>query len=183
MKTKLKNKIKKSSFSIIILILVILLILFIGTFCIFTVINNNPSHISKGVYISGIDVSSLTKDEAKVKLEEYYNEKLSHDITIKHQDYKATISPSQISLVYNIDNAISSAFSIGKNGNIFNDDYQILNAMLNGIDIEPTFNYNKEDLEKILNNFSKELPDAVVESNYYIEDNNIIITRVLQVIQ
>lgn len=174
-KTEKQNK--KSSFSIIILILVILLILFIGTFCIFTVINNNPSHISKGVYISGIDVSSLTKDEAKVKLEEYYNEKLSHDITIKHQDYKATISPSQISLVYNIDNAISSAFSIGKNGNIFNDDYQILNAMLNGIDIEPTFNYNKEDLEKILNNFSKELPDAVVESNYYIEDNNIIITK------
>ena len=49
--------------------------------------------------------------------------------------------------------------------------------MINGINIMPTINYDKEALKTILNNMSKELPDAVVESGYYIEGKNLIITK------
>lgn len=158
------------------LFVIIFLIIIIAIFSIFTFVNNNPSKISKGIYIYGIDVSELTKDEAKSKLESYYNEKLSHDIILTHNDYEVYITPSEISLQYDISSAINYAFQIGKNGNIFGDNYEIFSAMLNGIDITPTYTYDKSSLENILNNFSKELPDAVVDSNYYIENNNLIIT-------
>ena len=49
--------------------------------------------------------------------------------------------------------------------------------MLNGINIDATYTYSKDTLKTILDNFSKELPDHVVENNYYIEDNDLIITR------
>lgn len=41
----------------------------------------------------------------------------------------------------------------------------------------PAINYNEEELKTLLNNISKELPDAVVESGYYIDGKKLIITK------
>ena len=41
----------------------------------------------------------------------------------------------------------------------------------------PTINYDEKTLKTLLDNISKELPDAVVESGYYIEGKNLIITK------
>ena len=49
--------------------------------------------------------------------------------------------------------------------------------MINGINIMPAINYNEEELKTLLNNISKELPDAVVESGYYIDGKKLIITK------
>ena len=87
------------------------------------------------------------------------------------------IKTSEINLTFNIDSAVNYAYQCGKTNNIFSDNYQIFNAMINGINIIPTVSYDKEALDNILNNISKELPDAVIESGYYIEGNNLIITK------
>ena len=176
---KSKNEEQKKSKPIIkisLIIIIVLFIILISIFSIFTFTNNDPSTIAKGIYINGIDVSQMTKDEAKSKLEEYYTEKLSHDITLVHDGYEMYITPNEISLNYDITQAINTAFKIGKNGNIFEDDIQLLNTMLNGIEITPTYTYSKDTLKTMLDNFSTELPDHVVESSYYIEGNNVILT-------
>ena len=177
-KNKNDRKTKKSKpiMKIALIIIIVLFIILISIFSIFTFKNNDPSTIAKGIYINGIDMSELTKDEAKSKLEEYYTEKISHDITLIHGEYEMYINPSEISLEYEISQAINSAFKIGKNGNIFEDDLEILNTMLNGIEITPKYTYSKDTLKTMLDNFSAELPDHVVESSYYIENNNVIIT-------
>ena len=167
---------KKPIGKIILIVIIVLLILLISIFSIFTYLNNNHSLIAKNVYINGINVSQMTKDEAKKKIEEYYLEKLSHDISLTHGEYEAFIKPSEISLQYDINSAINNAFSIGKKGNIFEDDLEILKTILNGVSVTPAYTYNTDSLKTILDNFSKELPDHVIENNYYIEDNNLIIT-------
>lgn len=171
-----KTKKSKPIIKITLIIIIVLFIILISIFSIFTITNNDPLTIAKGIYINGIDVSQMTKDEAKSKLEEYYTENLSHDITLVHGEYEMYINPNEISLDYEINQAINSAFKIGKNGNIFEDDIELLNTMLNGIEITPTYTYSKDTLKTMLDNFSAELPDHVVESSYYIEDNNVIIT-------
>ena len=154
--------------------LIILLIIF-GIFSYY-----NYSHsltISNGIYINGIDVSNLSKQEAKEKLNSYYNERLSNDITLVHNDYTTYIKTSEIELSVDLDSAINYAYQCGKTNNILKNNYQIFSAMINGINIMPTVKYNEENLKNILSNFSAELPDAVVESGYYIEDNKLIITK------
>ena len=158
--------------------IVIFLCLIIIIFGVFTLYNyQNSLTISQGIYIDGIDVSNLTKEEAKNKLEEHYSEKLSNDITLIHNDYTTYIKTSEINLSFDIDAAVNYAFQFGKSNNIFIDNYQIFNAMLNGINIMPKVNYNEESLKDILTNLSSELPDAVVESGYYIDGNELIITK------
>lgn len=160
----------------------IFLIVFLGfivvIFGIFTFYNYSHSMtISKGIYINGVDVSNLTKQEAKEKLENYYSDRLSNDITLIHNDYTTYIKTSEISLNFDIDSAINYAFQCGKTDNLFEDNFQIFNALINGINIMPTVSFDEEALNTILNNLSSELPDAVIESGYYIDGNNLIITK------
>lgn len=158
--------------------LISFLVFIIIIFSAFTIYNySKTSAISQGIHINGIDVSNLSKEEAKEKLEQYYSDKLSNDITLVHNDYTSYIKTSEINLSFDIDSAVNYAYQCGKTNNIFSDNYHIFNAMINGINIMPTINYDEEALKTLLNNMSKELPDAVVESGYYIDGNNLIITK------
>ena len=152
----------------------LILIIFAG----FTLYNyNHRSVISKGIYINSIDVSSLAKEQAKEKLENYYTDQLSNDIALVYNDYKSFIKPSEIELTYDIESAVNYAYSYGKDGNIFQNNYHIFAAMIDGLILTPTYTLNEESLSKILTNISAELPDAIVESSYYIDGNTLIITK------
>lgn len=172
------EKKSKSGVLVAVTFLAIFLCAIFTIFSGFTIYNyKNTNKISKGIYISGIEISNLSVNDAKEKIQKYYDDKLSNDITLIHNDYTAYIKTSEIELSYNIDAAIDYAYNIGKTHNIFQDNFQVFNAIVNGINITPTFTFNKEALNKILNNLSKELPDTVIESGYYIEGNNLIITK------
>lgn len=159
----------------IVLFFLLMIIIAFGVFTFFTYKNN--SFISKGVYIDKIDVSNLTKEQAIEKLELYYQDKLSNDITVVYNDYMNYIKTSEIDLKVDVVSAVNYAFNIGKNGNIFLRNSQVISAMINGINITPTANFDQSKLEEILNKLSLELPDAVVESGYYQEGNKLIITK------
>ena len=152
----------------------LILIIFAG----FALYNyNHRSVISKGIYINSIDVSSLAKEQAKEKLENYYTDQLSNDIALIYNDYKSFIKPSEIELTYDIESAVNYAYSYGKDGNIFQNNYHVFTAMVDGLILTPTYTLNEESLSKILTNISAELPDAIVESSYYIDGNTLIITK------
>ena len=160
----------------------VFLIVFLGIICIifgaFTFYNyQNNSIIAKGIYINNIDVSGLTKSEAKDKLGKIYQDKLSNDITLKHNDFSAYVKTSEIELSYDLDSAINYAYEIGKSSNIFEDNYKVFTTLVTGLNITPTYTFNHENLIKILNETSKTLPDSVVESGYYIDGNNLIVTK------
>ena len=158
--------------------LLLFLILIVVIFGVFTFYNyTNHSVISKGVYVYGTNLSGLNKDEAKQKLQNSFGELLSNDITLIRGDYITYIKPSEINLSFDIDSAIDYAYRYGKDNNIFIDNLHTFSAILNGINITPKVTYDEKALEEILNQLSYELPDAVVESGYYIENNDLIITK------
>ena len=155
-------------------LLLILLIIFAG-FTFYNIKNNDS--IAKGVYIYGIDVSGKTKKEAINTLTSKFETIQNTDIKLISEDYETIINPSEINLKFDIDSAINFAFSIGKSGKILTDDYDVFNAMVSGINITPTYSLDEVALTSLLDKLSKELPEAIVESSYYIENSNLIITK------
>ena len=107
----------------------IAIILLIITFGIFTVYNTNNNNIVSGVYIKNVDVSNLSKNEAKEKISSYINENLPENIALKHNDYETSIPLSSLNLSFDIDSAVDSAYSIGKNRNIFQNSFQSIKTM------------------------------------------------------
>lgn len=168
------NTIKKSSLLKNILIGSIIFMFFI--FMIFTIYTMFNFNIFSGIYIKDFNVSNLSQSDARYQLENYINKQLPEELTVKYQDFEAKISLSQINTSFDIKSAVNSAYNIGRDGNIFQNNFNILKTMFTKVKIEPVLNINEEQLTKNLLDISSQLPNAVIQSSYYIEDNNLIIT-------
>lgn len=171
---------KKTDNRKLITIIVTVLIFFLVALVfstIFALININNSNITTGVKIEGIDVSGLSREEAKNKIELLYNEKIKNDITLKCDEYEANINPELIETNYNIEEAIEKAISVGKDNNIFINNYNILFALIGKKNINVNMTINEQTAKQKIDDIGTNLPGAVEESDYYIKDDNLIITK------
>ena len=157
-------------------ILVFIILLSIAFF-IFTFLNSKNENIISGISIKGIDVSNLSVEEAKETLQNYINENLPENITLVHNDYETSIPLSSLNVNFDIDSVVNQAYETGKSGNIFENGFIALKTRINPIDIELSATLDEEQLRTALNDISSKLPDTVIESGYYIEGNDLIVTK------
>ena len=169
-----KKKRKWIPIAIIIAIIIVFALVFSTIFALF---NMNKETVASGVKIKGIDVSGLTAEEAKGKLETIYQEKKEKEISIKYEEYETTINPTIIETNYDIETAVKEATSIGRDRNIFANNYEILFALLGKKDIDINMTLNEEVAKKTIEDIGTNLPGVVIESGYYIENNQLIITK------
>ena len=178
--SKMENdKTKKSKRKYVIISVIIGILLIVGVFIstIFALINISNENIVKGVSISGIDVSGLSKEEAKTKIESTYKEKKEKDIKLKHGEYETTLNPVLMEVNYKIDEAVENAYSIGKSSNIFVNNYDILFALISKKDIPVEMTLNEEVTKQTIEDMNINLPDVVIESSYSVEDDELIISK------
>ena len=170
----LNNKSKKGIIAFSIIAILILILALFSTM--FSLANLNNVRIIDGVTVKGISLKGLTKEEAKAKLTEEFTRELQSNITLTYKDYSSLINGEQIGASYDIDALVDEAHSIGRSGNILENNYTILKCLIEGENIEPQLNYDNQLLENLVDDVNSKLPDGVTQSAYYIEDGNLIIT-------
>lgn len=173
---KEKSEKTNKALHILKIVLISIVTIILLAFVIFTIFNMFNTNIVSGIQIQGLDVSGLSKSDAKYQLDNYISQKLPEEITVKHGDFETTISLSQIEASIDTKTAAENAFKIGREGNPFQNDYQVLKTLFNNVNIPLTTSVNTEQLTQNLQEISTQLPDAVMQSSYYQEDNNLIIT-------
>lgn len=178
-KTKKEDKYVKNKNKIILPAIIVCIIFIIGIIfsTIFAILNINNSNIVSGVKIEGIDVSGLSRDEAKSKIELMYNEKKQKDILLKYEDYDATINSELLETNYDVEGAIEEAISVGKDSNIIVNNYNILCALIGKKDINVNMTINEEVAKQTIEDIGTNIPGAVIEPDYYIEEDKLIITK------
>ena len=165
---------KKSTLPIIIGVFCLMLAIFSIIFALMNIDNNN---IISGVKIEGIDVSELSREKAKEKINAVYEEKKQKEIVLKYGEYETTITPQLIDVNYDIDKAIEKAISLGRDSNIIINNYNILFAKIGKKNIKVDVSINEDEIKSIIESISSDIPGAVVEADYYVEDNKLIITK------
>lgn len=163
---------KKVIFTIIILLL---FLLFISV--IFSLINMGNNKIINRVYIGDINVSNLSQEEAKEKIETWYKETALSNIELKYNELSENITIEQFDASVSIDELIKKACQIGKSGNIIKDNYEILFTLLFKNKLEMNIQLNEEKIDKKIEEINNTLPDALQKSNYYIEEDNLVIKK------
>ena len=177
MDEKIENKKNLNKKWIICGIIFLSVFLILGiAFLIFTIIGISNENIISGFSIKEINVSNLSKDEAKEKIQNYIADNLPENILLKHNDFETSIPISSLEVSFDIEKAINEAISFGKNGNFFENGFNMLNTLIFGKNIDIDVTLNEEQLKNTLNDISTKLPDTVKESSYYIEGNNLIVT-------
>ena len=153
------------------------IIILLITFLTFSLVNTKTQTIANGIYIKGIDISGLTKDEAKQKIASYISSAIPEEIKLKHNDFETSISTEQLSIYFNTDEAVEIAYQIGKDGNIFENNFMILKSFFSKTNIDPGFSIDEKQLKTNLQDISNKLPDKIIESSCYIDGNNLILTK------
>lgn len=178
---KTENSEKKDilhKYSILITIISILLFVGLAIFStIFALTNRNSNKIVSGISIKGIDISGLTYNEAYEKVAKEYSEKMKQSITLKHNEYETSLTPEQIEAKFGVQKAIDTAYNYGRSGKVLKDNYAIVYAGMSKIDINPAFSYNEKALSDFIDATATNLPDAVKQSEYYIDGDKLVINK------
>lgn len=172
---KKENSKKKRTYIAINIFLMLVIILLFST--VFAIMNINNANIVKGVKIKNIDISNLSVEEAKNKITEAINIELIPEIKLKYEEYETTIKPKNFEYNYKIDFAIEEAKSIGRKGNVLENNYELLLVAFLGKDIDINAEYNEELLNSAVDSIASSVPGVVVNPSYYIENNELIINR------
>ena len=176
-KEKDKKEPKKSKKKVIMITISILIVLGLIISIIFALLNINNEKIINGVSISEIDLSGLSKEEAKTKIENLYGEKKKKEINLKYSEYETTLNPEVLEVEYDIEKAIEEAYLIGRSENIIANNYEILFTLIGKKNINIDMKLNEEKAKETIEEIGLNLPGVVAESNYSVEEDELIITK------
>lgn len=166
---------KNKKLKVIILSTIVLLLLLIST--IFAILNIGKENITSGVSVEGIDVSGLSKKEAVEKLNSLYQNKIEKEIGVRYEEYVTTLNLTVMETNYEVEKAVDEAYLIGKDSNIFVNNYKILFTLIGKKNINVNMNYNEDIAKQTIDDIGVNLPGIMIESSYSIEENKLIITK------
>lgn len=183
-----EEKPKKSKKKIIVTVsaIIVLLLILLACSTVFGLVNMNSNKIISGITIGNVDISGKTKEEAKKLLEEKVGSKRNEDLRIKtdikteeNKEYTGVVSFEQIKVEYNIDETIENAYSIGRDSNIFVNNFNIIRTYIQKNNIDIVSSFDQEELAKQIATINGKIPGAVEESSYYIDEDEkeLVITR------
>ena len=144
---------------------------------VFALTNINNEKIISGVTIKGVEVSGLTKEEAIAKLQTVYSEKMKNNIMLQYEELESELNPTLMEVNYNVEKAVNEAYSLGRDGNIFINNYHILGTLIGKKDFDVDMTMNEETTKQTINDIGANLPGIMMESSYSIEEDELIIIR------
>lgn len=166
---------KKKTIKLLWLVIPILIIacIFFTLSTIFAILNRDSNLIVNGISIQGVDVSGLTKEEAQEKITNVFASSLGADVTLLHNGEEIKLSPADIYASFDIEGAVELAYQIGRTGNIFKQNYEIVAAFASNYNILPGFSYAPQLLEEKVTQIEENLPDFVIQPSYFVENNEL----------
>lgn len=153
-----------------------ILIALILIFAIITFSNLSSNKIFGKAYIDNIDVSGLTKQEAIEKLQKEKSIVNTYKIKVICDEVTSEISGEDIDATTNIEAAVDTAYSIGRYGNIFQNNYQMLAANFSKTDIFSNFEYNKDKFNEFISSINSQLEQPET-AGYTLKDENLVVKK------
>lgn len=145
------------------------------TFCILGFLINyfNKTYIytnviAKNIFIEGIDVSHLTKEEAI----NYINENIiPGEIKLKYNEEINVISPDEIDLKYNTSEVVDKAYNYTKTDSYFENVKRFFELNKNSKNLELKSLYNENKLSEKIQNISESINIAMENAKVYISSS------------
>jgi archaellum component FlaF (FlaF/FlaG flagellin family) len=135
----------------------------------------NPK-IYDEVKAENIDISNLTKDEAKAKLNEYYSKAKEAKVTIKTDNYSESINLSDLNVQYDLESAVNSAYRLGREGSFPKRLAKITRLDIKGETISVPVKYDTQKIDSIIDDLEKNVASNIKEHTYEITDSRLFFT-------
>ena len=164
------HKKKKKRVNPALIVLIVALVLAIAVFAglgIYAMRYANYDKILPNVYVAGVDVGGMTKDEAKSAIEEALSETTQQSLNVNLPDQTLTFTPKQDTVLVDVDQAVDAAYSYGRNSsNPFAMSRAIKAAQRhrNDIDISTAVQVDTTYIQDLIDTTAAEVSTELVES-------------------
>lgn len=158
---------------------IILIGLSLGTIgYMYTQVSEFGNRFAENVYIEDLAVGGLTKEEAKVKLEQMISDRISkQSLIFKNEKTSVEVPFSQLGMTHNVDEIIEHAFAVGREGSFFKQ-YEIAK---NGLEAKQNFelehSINEGKLQEALENCADEFYVAPINATLTRKNRQFITTK------
>jgi vancomycin resistance protein YoaR len=159
--------------------LIIVLIIFAIFVFVFTCLSIIVSKeiIFPNVKIQGIDVGNLSKSHAREKISQHFKDTLDNrKLLLSKNDRIWEYTYSDFEARFDVDNSIQSAYSLGKEGNIFSRIKSYLTLKNKGENIPLKIALNPYKVKKTIDFLAEDIKEEAVDAKISYEDGVFIIT-------
>ena len=134
-------------------------------------------YIQQGILVKDVDISGLTKEEAIKKLDDELGSKMKDCLVLEYKNVDYYLAIEQFEAGFDFESSVDYAYNIARSGNFTDDITKYINVYFTHINIEPNLEYSEEALDEYLQNIETKLPDQLEQSDYYLEDDELIIVN------
>jgi len=124
-------------------------------------------YFHQGIYVDGINISGITKEQALVKLQNHFDGNYgSKSVTLLLGEKKWTIPLESINYKYDLDLTLTYAYNIGREGTLLNRLKTINSLKKRPINLLVSVKFDNEVIVGKLKSIKKELDFASIPSTY-----------------
>lgn len=175
-KSNEKCNVKKKNINIGVCILICIFAIIFIVFLWISVKNNLNKNIINGIKVDNVDLSNMSLEDGRNKLNNYINTRLNNNIKFNYEEYNVEVNPLDIGITYNVEEAINEAYNVGRNENIFFNNFNVIKTNIKGKKIDLKTIVNEEKFNSFIKEINGNLSNGVQQPSYYIEKNDLILT-------
>ena len=167
---------KRNKVLIILLIALIITIILLST--IFALKNKNSDAILKNVFVSGVDVGEITKDEAKVLIQNKVNNYANKEVTLilNKQEYRVTAKELGFG-ADNLEQVLEDIYNYGRDDNLIKNNYTILISNFKNKEMELTYTLQGHSYEEYIEKIVALNDSLVMDDSYEVSGDVLVITK------
>ena len=173
---------KKRKVSPALITLIVALVIAIAVFAgvgIYAMRYSNYNKILPNVYVAGVDVGGMTKEEAKSAIQAALSQTQQQSVKVNLPDQTLTFTPAQDTVLIDVDEAVDAAYSYGRNStNPFAISRAIKAAQRrrNDIDISTAVQVDTDYIRNLIDTTAAEITTPMDESVVTTDDATHAIT-------
>lgn len=167
-----KNKIKSNKPIFIIGTVVVFIVVIFLVLLLMTV---GYKKIYDGISLNGIPIGGMTVNEAQEVLVEKYSKLPYVDISIRCEEYRNDFRAEDIGVSFDVNSAINTAYSFGREGNIFEKIVNGLKYRFSKTDLKVDVNIDRKKIDTELSKVTREIVSPAISPSYVREGDMLLV--------
>jgi vancomycin resistance protein YoaR len=132
--------------------------------------------IFPGITMAGVDLSSLTPEQASTILNQHLTYPNNGQIVFQDGNHVWTATPRQLGMVFDVGTSVQRAYGLGRRGGPFASLSSQINAWQGGLNLPPVIIIDERVTHSYLQNIASQIDRPVVEANLQLNGTSVAYT-------
>jgi len=129
-----------------------------------------------GIMMAGVDLSSLTQDQASAALSQHLTYPKSGKVVFRDGDAVWVVTPADLGMIFDAGTSVQRAYGLGRQGGLLTNMAAQLNAWQGGLYLGPVIIFDARRAHDYLENIAAQIDRPIVEADLHLNGMDVVYT-------